>query len=335
MRLGIFAKTFVRPSLAGTLDAIADCGLDCVQFNFACAGLAGLPEKIDPGVVSAAACELKRRNLTVAAVSGTFNMIDPDLARRREGLRRLEGIAASCAGLGAPMVTLCTGTRDPEEMWRSHPQNDSAEAWQDLQASMREAIKIADRHDVLLGVEPETANVVNSAKKARRLLDEMGSPRLKIIMDAANLFGPGQGARMAEVLDEAFALLGRDIALAHAKDFRDGADFTHVAAGRGILDWPRLLRLLRAAGYDGPLLLQEPGGRGSQDKRGFSESTIKKFRSAAAGARFRGVPARRNQLLLSDGWPRRPLFLSARIGGGRDAVLRPVPSAGRHSVDRI
>ena len=83
MRLGIFAKTFVRPSLAGTLDAIADCGLDCVQFNFACAGLAGLPEKIDPGVVSAAACELKRRNLTVAAVSGTFNMIDPDLARRR------------------------------------------------------------------------------------------------------------------------------------------------------------------------------------------------------------------------------------------------------------
>jgi sugar phosphate isomerase/epimerase len=255
MRLGIFAKTFVRPNLADTLDAVAAYGFDCVQFNFACAGLPGLPERIDPRVVSAAACELKRRHLAVAAVSGTFNMIDPDPARRREGLRRLEGIAASCAGLGAPLVSLCTGTRDPQDMWRAHPHNDSAAAWQDLQASMREALKIADWHDVCLGVEPETANVVNSARKARRLLDEMGSPRLKIIMDAANLFRPGQGARMAEMLQEAFALLGRDIALAHAKDFRDGADFAHVAAGRGLLDWPLLLRLLRAAGFDGPLLL--------------------------------------------------------------------------------
>jgi sugar phosphate isomerase/epimerase/pimeloyl-ACP methyl ester carboxylesterase len=255
MRLGILAKTFVRPNLAETLDAVAACGFDCVQFNFACAGLPTLPERIDPGVVSAIACELKRRHLAVAAVSGTFNMIDPDPAKRREGLRRLEGIAASCAALGAPMVTLCTGTRDPQDMWRAHPHNDSAAAWQDMRASIQEALKIADKHDVCLGVEPETANVVNSAKKARRLLDEMGSPRLKIIMDAANLFLPGQGARMAEMLEEAFDLLGRDIALAHAKDFRDGEDFAHVAAGRGMLDWPRLLRLLRAAGFDGALIL--------------------------------------------------------------------------------
>jgi sugar phosphate isomerase/epimerase/pimeloyl-ACP methyl ester carboxylesterase len=255
MRLGIFAKTFVRPNLAATLDAVAACGLDSVQFNFSCAGLTGLTEKIDPRVVSAAACELQRRRLSVAAVSGTFNMIDPDPANRREGLRRLEEIAASCGALGAPMVTLCTGTRDPADMWQAHPQNDSAAAWQDLLASMEEALRIADKYDVCLGVEPETANVVNSAKKARRLLDEMASPQLKIVMDAANLFRPGESGRMAEILDEAFDLLGGDIALAHAKDFRDGAAIQHVAAGQGMLDWPRLLRLLRGVGFDGPLIL--------------------------------------------------------------------------------
>jgi sugar phosphate isomerase/epimerase/pimeloyl-ACP methyl ester carboxylesterase len=255
MHLGILAKTFARPTWAETLDAVVACGLDCVQFNFASLGLPTLPDKIDPEVVSVAAGELKRRNIAVAAVSGTFNMIDPDPAQRREGLRRLDGVAASCAALGASMVTLCTGTRDPDDMWRAHPQNDSAAAWEDLRTSMREAVKIADKYNIFLGVEPETSNVVNSAQKARRLLDEMGSPRLKIIMDAANLFGPGQGARMTEILDEAFALLGRDIALAHAKDFRDGTEFTHVAAGRGMLDWRRLLRLFRAAGFDGPLIL--------------------------------------------------------------------------------
>src|ERR1700678_1203916 len=102
MRLGIFTKTFVRPHLAASLDAVAACGLDSVQFNFACAGLSSLPEKIDPRVVSVAACELERRRLSVAAVSGSFNMIHPDPATRREGLRRLGEIAASCAELGAP-----------------------------------------------------------------------------------------------------------------------------------------------------------------------------------------------------------------------------------------
>jgi sugar phosphate isomerase/epimerase len=35
------------------------------------------------------------------------------------------------------------------------------------------------------------SNVIDSAQKARRLLDEIRSPRLKITMDAANLFHAG------------------------------------------------------------------------------------------------------------------------------------------------
>ena len=39
MNVGIFAKTFARPSLEATLDAVRAHDLDCVQFNLACAGL--------------------------------------------------------------------------------------------------------------------------------------------------------------------------------------------------------------------------------------------------------------------------------------------------------
>jgi len=265
MRLGIFAKTFVRPDLAATLDAVAACGLDCVQFNFACAGLPSLPDKIQPMTLGLIVNELQRRSFSVAAVSGTFNMIDPDPSKRREGLRRLADMAPHCAVLAAPIITLCTGTRDPQDMWRAHPQNNSPEAWHDLLVSMEEALKIAERNNVCLGIEPETGNVVNSAKKARRLLDELRSPLLKIVMDAANLFRPGDGARMEEILDEAFDLLGPDIALAHAKDFRDGAEIAPMAAGRGILDWALLMRLFRTAGYGGPLILH-----------GLAESEVKR-----------------------------------------------------------
>jgi sugar phosphate isomerase/epimerase len=255
VHLGIFAKIFVRPTLGATLDAVVSHGLDCVQFNFACAGLPSMPDKINPALAAQIGREARQRNITIAAVSGTFNMIDSNLAQRQAGLRRLEEMAASCAALGASIITLCTGTRDSEDMWRHHPLNEGAEAWRDLLQSMTAALKIADKYNITLGIEPETANVISSASKARRLLDDMGSPRLKIVMDASNLFHPGDRANREDVLTEAFDLLGDDLVLAHAKDFRDTGKMEYVAPGKGILPWAHYLQLLRASKFDGPLII--------------------------------------------------------------------------------
>ncbi len=259
MRLGIFAKTFVRPTVEAVLDAVRLHGLDCVQFNMVCAGLPSMPERIDSALCDRIRAAADKRGITLAAVSGTFNMIHPDPAKRRAGLERLRVLAGACDRLGAPVVTLCTGTRDPDDMWRRHPDNDSAAAWRDLLESLRAAVKIAEAVGVTVAFEPEVANVVDTARKARRLLDEIGSPRLKVVMDGANLFCAGDLARMGDVLNEAFALLGPDVVLAHAKDLTHDGEAGHAAAGTGRLDYDRYLSLLHGAGYDGPLILHGLG----------------------------------------------------------------------------
>jgi sugar phosphate isomerase/epimerase len=60
---------------------------------------------------------------------------------------------------------------------------------------------------------------------------------------------------MKEMLDEAFALVGKDIVLAHAKDLDHDGDAGHKAAGQGVLDYDRYLGLLRSYKFKGPLLL--------------------------------------------------------------------------------
>jgi sugar phosphate isomerase/epimerase len=140
-------------------------------------------------------------------------------------------------------------------MWRRHAGNNTPEAWRDLTGCVRAAVEIAEKAKVILAFEPEVNNVVDSAKKSRRLLDEIGSPHLKVTMDAANLFHAGDLARMSAVLDEAFALVGKDIALAHAKDLNRDGDAGHEPAGHGKLDYSRYLSLLQAYGFQGPLLL--------------------------------------------------------------------------------
>ncbi|MCL5098009.1 MAG: TIM barrel protein [Candidatus Omnitrophica bacterium] len=116
MRLGIIARTFARPTLAEVFDAVRGHGIDCVQFNFSCAGLPNLPDQIEPAKVDQVCGEARQHQLAIVAVSGTFNMIHPDPEHRRDGLRRLRVIAAACQRLGAPLITLCTGTRDAQNM---------------------------------------------------------------------------------------------------------------------------------------------------------------------------------------------------------------------------
>ncbi|MHB1557110.1 MAG: sugar phosphate isomerase/epimerase family protein [Isosphaeraceae bacterium] len=217
MHLGIMAKTFPRPTFEETLDAIAERGLTHVQFNMSCTGLPTLPERTDENHCVWIARSFRERGLTMAAISGTFNLCDPDPARLAENLRRLDLLAAACRWLDTRIITLCTGTRDPDDMWKWHPDNVRRSAWDSLVASMREAIQIADRHEVVLVFEPERHNVVNSVARARMLLDTIGSPWLKVVLDPANLLREGELERRDEMLDEAFDWLGPEIVLVHAK----------------------------------------------------------------------------------------------------------------------
>ncbi len=278
MQVGIHVSTFHRSTLEETLDAVADHGIRAVHFNMAAAGVPSMPEKISDELCKRIAREMTARNIVMASLSGTFNMIHPSIDVRQAGLRRLAAIASRARELGTSLIALCTGTRNPDNMWHTHPDNDTPEAWDDLVATAHKALNIAEQHHVTLGIEPEVSNVVDSAAKARRLLDEMHAPRLKIIIDGANLFHAGQLPRMNEILDEAFDLLGDDIVLAHAKDLDRDGQAGHIPAGGGVLDYDRYLGLLDKIGYDGAVILHSLN---EQDVRGCVAFLQKKLKALA------------------------------------------------------
>jgi sugar phosphate isomerase/epimerase len=154
--------------------------------------------------------------------------------------------------MGTRLITLCSGTRDPDDQWRAHSENESPAAWVDLLAAMETAVRIAETHDIDLGIEPELANVVNSAQRARRLIDELGSPRVKIVLDAANLFEAETIEQQRRIVSSAIDLLADRIVMAHAKD--RAADGVFTTAGKGMLDYGHYLRRLKSAGFKGALV---------------------------------------------------------------------------------
>jgi len=250
-RIGIFAKTFPGETAADVLGAARAAGYACVQFNLSCCGLPAMPNHLAEETVAAIAAASRDTGVAIAALSGTYNMIHPDPARRAQGLARLEVLLSRARAMGTGLVTLCTGTRDPLDQWRGHPENAAPEAWADLLNEMAKAVALAERHGVDLGIEPEPANVVNSAARAARLLRALPSPRLRIVLDPANLVAEG-GADQDRIFETAADVLQGRIALAHAKD-RDATGAV-VAPGQGIIDFPRFFAHLTRVGFRGPVI---------------------------------------------------------------------------------
>lgn len=252
MQLGIFAKTFPGSDPRTVLSAASEAGYATVQYNMACSGLGSLPAEIPDAAIDAVREAVASTGVTIAALSATYNMIHPDHATREAGRAAFAALAAAAPALGTRLLTVCTGSRDATDQWRHHPDNATDEAWRDMRQEMALLIEIAERHDLSIGIEPELANVISSAPLARRLLDELQSSRLRIVLDPANLFEIGQPAERKRLVTEAIDLLGPAIALAHAKDRTEDGGFT--TAGRGVIDFSHYLAALRAAGFDGALV---------------------------------------------------------------------------------
>jgi sugar phosphate isomerase/epimerase len=252
MQLGIFAKTFAGTTPSTVLQAARAAGYRAVQYNMVSSGLDAMPDAIPEGAAEAVAAASARSGVRIAAVSATYNMIHPDLGVRQRGHDRLRVIAAAAPAMGTRLLTLCTGTRDPVDQWRAHPDNHAPEAWRDLMASMEIALAIADEYDVDLGIEPELANIIDSAAQARRFVDELASPRVKIVLDPANLVETEPAEEKRRIIAAAIDLLADRIVMAHAKD-RD-PDGQFAVAGRGVLDTQHYLRQLKAIGFDGALV---------------------------------------------------------------------------------
>lgn len=261
--IGIFANTFDAPNFEGILDAVKAHGLATIELNLSVLGVAKLAgtdtlpreDLVVDSLTDKVRDACRERGVKVASLAAYFNMIHPDKKQREAGLRQLEPLMKLAKALDIKLLALCTGTRDPDNMWHYHPANNDPEAHRALRHSLGEALAMAEAYDRVLAFEPEVNLVISSPKEARNLLDDMASPRLKVVFDPANIFPAGGLNHMHQLMTEAVDLLGKDIVLAHAKDILQDGQAGDVAAGKGKLDYGHYMNLLRDIGFGGAILL--------------------------------------------------------------------------------
>lgn len=107
---------------------------------------------------------------------------------------------------------------------------------------------------VIVAIEPVWKHIVYTVERARKVLDAIDSPNLQIIFDPVNLLCVDNLAQQDEIIEKAFELLLKDIAVVHCKDYIvEGSELKSVAAGTGKgnpvtgggLNYPLLLKKIK------------------------------------------------------------------------------------------
>jgi sugar phosphate isomerase/epimerase len=254
-RLGIFARTFRRNTPADVADAVIGAGYALAHWNFAAIGRSTLAADVQDDQFMAVRTAFDSAGLGIPSVSGTFNMIHPDADLRVRQIQLAVRLIGLAPRLGAGVVTLCTGTRDSDNMWRAHPGNADPSAWSDLRRSLDTLLEAAREAGIRLGVEPELANVVRDARTARRLLDEVGlDAPMGIILDPANLLVPDTIEQQDKIIGEAIDLLGGWVIGVQAKDVVASG---YSAPGAGLMNYPAMLAQLARLGRPVPVIVQD------------------------------------------------------------------------------
>jgi sugar phosphate isomerase/epimerase len=217
-------------------------GFAMAHWNFAALGMPTLADGVDDETFAGVRASFEAVGVTIPSVSVTYNVVHPDRERRKRDTAAAVELIGRIPSLGADVATLCSGTRDPENMWRSHPDNARPDAWSDLRATLDVLLEAAATAGIRLGIEPEPGNTVANASVAARLLDELGPDApIGVIFDPANLLSPATIPQQEEVLTDAIDMLGARIIGVHAKDVVESG---YSAAGAGMMDYHLVFRLL-------------------------------------------------------------------------------------------
>jgi sugar phosphate isomerase/epimerase len=215
--------------------------------------------------------------LNVAVLGCYLNLAHPDEDVYAGLVERYRAHLRFSRWLGGCVVGTETG--NPNAEYRFDPETSHTDAA--LEGFIRRlapVVREAERTGAVLAIEPVYTHIVSTPARARRVLDVIASPQLKIILDPVNLLHPLNLPQAGEMLAEAIELLGPDTAVFHIKDYvRKGDELQAVAAGSGEMDYAQVFRYIAKQGAQKPVTLENTTPANAVGARRFVEEGIARY----------------------------------------------------------
>jgi sugar phosphate isomerase/epimerase len=256
--LGMATTEFRKHTNSGLAKELSEAGIRTIQLfltqtdsNYwrynGRSDLAGLT----PGRSAEIAGVYRSAGISIHSIGVYTNLIHPDEAERRANLAYFEAMMKMGSHMGVRTFITEAGHYRPEGPEPPVPYHWQEEVWRKMVTTGKELARMAGANDATVLLEPYFQGFLATAKRTRMFLEEVGSPRIRALLDPANLLE-------ANDLEEMFHQLQPYIGCFHAKD-RKLHVTRGVAAGAGDLDYRKFVTLAAERKPGVPLMLEYVG----------------------------------------------------------------------------
>lgn len=211
------------------------------------------PSALTPGYALYLRHLFEKNGIDVAVLGNYLNLAHPDPDAVKDMQEKYYAHIRFASLLGCGMVGTETGAPNPE--YKFCPGCRSDKALITFIKNLKPVVRCAEQYGVTVAIEPVARHIVYDAKRARLVLDEIGSHNLQILLDPVNMLSMDNVDRREEVFAETIELLGKDVAMIHFKDFlRQDADGQLKACGAGQGEMGDYSTILRFAKQEKPFV---------------------------------------------------------------------------------
>jgi len=262
MNLGIRAHDIENDSIQDLANKLGEKDIRSIQFALK----KSIKEweistsSLNTGLAKTTANILADQKVDIAVLGCYVNMIHPDLEEREKELDYFKAHIRFARDFNCSIVGSETGNINAKMGYTTD--NFTEEAFQKVVKSVKILVEEAERFGVIVGIEGGVNHPIYSPKMMKRLIDEVKSNHLQIILDPVNYLTVDNYQDQRKIIDEAFDLFGDRINIIHAKDFIvENNKLEIVPATHGNLDYEYLFKKIKFSKPNIPILLegaQEP-----------------------------------------------------------------------------
>ena len=190
----------------------------------------------------------RARGIAIHSIGVYTNLIHPDAEERKANLDYFERMMEIGGVMGVHTFITEAGHYHAEGGTANIAYHFLDDVWTRMIGVGKELARRADAHGATVLCEPYFGGFLASAKRTRLFLEEVGSKRIRALLDPANLLEVND-------LEEMFGQLGPWIDCLHAKDRKLHA-VGGVAAGLGDLDYTKFVQLAQEKTPHAPFILE-------------------------------------------------------------------------------
>ena len=246
MQLGIRLHDTTKLPFAERIADVRRLGFECGHLALAKVidEFPTTDEALTPGLAMYIKNVFAKNNVDIAVLGCYLNLANPDKEQLEKTVHRYMAHIRFASWLGCGVVGTETGA--PNETYTFTPECHTEEALQLFINNVRPVVRYAEQMGVVFAIEPVYRHIVCNPERARRVLDEIGSPNLQIIFDPVNLLDISNYKDREAIFAQAIDLLGPDIAMVHLKDFvvKDGK-LNSLGCGLGEMDYTQVLKFMK------------------------------------------------------------------------------------------